>query len=309
MKIGPDCIPCILKMCLGFIRKTGLGDSEAFELFNDVMKIPSLKGEDWTVTSPDVIENVMHMTYDMLGDKDPLKKEKAALNEYLLEQHDAFQEIIHKSQDPLKTAVKMAVHGNAIDIMLSDDFSQLQTTIRERIAQPLSEEKFQTFRNQLGKTRRLVYFGDNAGEIVMDKLLISTLKELYNIEIVFVVRNMPTLNDVTLQEARDVKMDEIVQVTPNGIDGPFPGTRLSRCSPEVQELYKQSDLVISKGGGNFDSLDEDKDLYGRKISFLFLSKCYLYKQLFHSPLEAPILSNYYDFNGSSQPGSSDFRAT
>ena len=56
-------------------------------------------------------------------------------------------------------------------------------------------------------------------------------------------------------------------------DGPFPGTRVSRCSPEVQDIFKQADLVISKGGGNFDSLDEDKKIYGQKISFLFLSKC------------------------------------
>jgi damage-control phosphatase, subfamily I len=72
LKIGPDCVPCILKMCLGFIRKTGLNDSETFELFNDVMKIPSLKGEDWTVTSPDVIEKVMHMAYELLGHENPL---------------------------------------------------------------------------------------------------------------------------------------------------------------------------------------------------------------------------------------------
>ena len=63
---------------------------------------------------------------------------------------------------------------------------------------------------------------------------------------------------------------------PNFRDGPFPGTRVSRCSPEVQDIFKQAGLVISKGGGNFDSLDEDKKIYGQKISFLFLSKCYLY---------------------------------
>ena len=93
---------------------------------------------------------------------------------------------------------------------------------------------------------------------------------MYDLEIVFVVRSLPTL-----KEARAIKMDQIVPVLPNGIDGPFPGTRLSRCSPEIQERYKQADLIISKGGGNFDSLDEDKEAYGRKISFMFLSKCYL----------------------------------
>ncbi|OQY43473.1 MAG: hypothetical protein B6240_12365 [Desulfobacteraceae bacterium 4572_87] len=243
MKIGPDCVPCILKMCLGFIRKTELGDSEAFELFNDVMKIPSLKGEDWTVTSPDVIEKVMRISYEMLGDENP---------------------------------------------------SHLQSTIRDKMKYPLPEEQYQQMKGQLANTRRLVYFGDNAGEIVLDKLLISTLKELYDLDVTFVVRSMPTLNDVTLTDALDIKMNKVARVLENGIDGPFPGTRMFRCSPEIQDIFRQADLVISKGGGNFDSLDEDKKRYGQKISFLFLSKCYLYEKLLHTPLEAPILSNYYD---------------
>jgi uncharacterized protein with ATP-grasp and redox domains len=54
--------------------------------------------------------------------------------------------------------------------------------------------------------------------------------------------------------------------------------------------------VISKGGGNFDSLEEDKDIYGQKISFLFLSKCHLYAKLLNTPLEGSILVNYYNFN-------------
>ena len=294
MKIGPDCIPCILKMCLGFIRKTGLDSSEEFKLFNDVMQIPSLKGEDWTVTSPDVIEKVMQITYDMLGDKDPLRKEKADLNQYLLDRYEVYETMVHKARDPLKIAVHLAILGNSIDIMLSDDFSHLQSTIRDKMKHPLPEEKYQQLKQQLANTRRLIYFGDNAGEIVLDKLLISTLKELYDLEITFVVRSMPTLNDVTLKEARDVKMNEVARVLGNGIEGPFPGTRVSRCSREIQDLFKEADLVISKGGGNFDSLDEDKKRYGQKISFLFLSKCYLYEKHLHAPLEAPILSNYYD---------------
>ncbi len=296
MKIGPDCVPCILKMCLGFIRRTGLGETDVKTLFNDVLQIPSLRGKNWDITSPDVIEDVMKKTYETLGDENPLKREKEKLNRYLLDRYETFEGMVRNAKDPLKVAVKLAIMGNAIDIMISPDFRKLVTIVKEKMEQPLPEKSFETFKDQLGKTRRLVYFGDNAGEIVLDKLLISTLKKLYDLEIVFVVRSMPTLNDVTLQEARDVKMDEIVQVRPNGIDGPFPGTRVSRCSPEVQELFRQADLVISKGGGNFDSLEEDKDIYGKKISFLFLSKCYLYAKLLNTPLEGSILTNYYNYD-------------
>ena len=282
-------------MCLGFIRKTGLRDSEVFKVFNKVLRIPAIKGQDWNVTSPDVIEKVMEITYGVLGDRNPLKKEKAALNRSLLDQYEAFETMVKDAPDPLEMAVKMAIMGNAIDIMVSDDLFHLQVDIRERTKEPLPEENFKLFKKQLSETRRLVYFADNAGEIVLDKLLIATLKELYGLEVAFIVRSMPTLNDVTLAEARHVKMDEITRVVENGIEGPFPGTRLPRCSREVQNLFREADLVISKGGGNFDSLDEDKALYKKNISFLLLSKCHLYAQLLHTPLGAPILSNYYNF--------------
>ena len=210
-----------------------------------------------------------------------------------MDQYSLFETMVQKARDPLKTAVHLAILGNSIDIMLSDNFSHLQSTIREKMKYPLPEENYLQLKWQLTNTRRLIYFGDNAGEIVLDKLLISTLKELYDLDVTFVVRSMPTLNDVTLTDARDIKMNEVARVLENGIDGPFPGTRVFRCSPEIQDIFRQADLVISKGGGNFDSLDEDKKTYGQKISFLFLSKCYLYEKLLHTPLEAPILSNYY----------------
>lgn len=96
--------------------------------------------------------------------------------------------------------------------MISFDFQKLVTMVKEKMEQPLPEKSSEAFKTQVGKTRRLVYFGDNAGEIVLDKLLISTLKKLFDLEIVFVVRSMPTLNDVTLLEARDIKMDKMVPV-------------------------------------------------------------------------------------------------
>ncbi|RLB38638.1 MAG: hypothetical protein DRH12_12580, partial [Deltaproteobacteria bacterium] len=40
-----------------------------------------------------------------------------------------------------------------------------------------------------------IVFGDNAGEIVLDKLFIETLRERYSIHFIYVVRNEPTLTE------------------------------------------------------------------------------------------------------------------
>jgi uncharacterized protein with ATP-grasp and redox domains len=104
---------------------------------------------------------------------------------------------------------------------------------------------------------------------------------------------VPTLNDATLKEAKSVGLDKIATVIENGIDGPLPGTLLSRCSGEVNDLVHWSDLIISKGGGNFDTLDEERKHLNKNISFLLLSKCEPYCNHFDMKLYQPILANSY----------------
>ncbi|MGD9076184.1 MAG: ARMT1-like domain-containing protein, partial [Desulfobacteraceae bacterium] len=91
---------------------------------------------------------------------------------------------------------------------------------------------------------------------------IETIREGQDVEIFFVVRSVPILNDVTLREAQFVGMDRVATVIRNGIDSPLPGTILKRCSRELRELVERADLIISKGGGNFDTLDEESERNG-----------------------------------------------
>ena len=83
-------------------------------------------------------------------------------------------------------------------------------------------------------------------------------------------------------------LDEVSTVIENGIDGPMPGTILSRCSEEVRRLVQEADLIIAKGGGNFDTMDEEKML-GDNTFFMLMCKCVPYRDLFRSELYYPIL--------------------
>jgi uncharacterized protein with ATP-grasp and redox domains len=48
-----------------------------------------------------------------------------------------------------------------------------------------------------------------------------------------------------------------------------PGTILKYCSARFIDIFKGSDLVVSKGQGNYEALSEEK----RRIYFLFRAKC------------------------------------
>jgi hypothetical protein len=76
------------------------------------------------------------------------------------------------------------------------------------------------------------------------------------LDITYAVRGFPILNDVTMEDAHFVGMDKIVKVISNGFDA--PGTLLHRCSEEFLKHYKTSDLILSKGQGNYESLSEEE---------------------------------------------------
>jgi uncharacterized protein with ATP-grasp and redox domains len=279
-------------MTITSIRKLKLDENSVKELYSKILEIPALRGLNWEITSPEVIEDAWKKITKRMDDPDPFYSEKSNQNKNVMALYPFLEKMVHADSDPLYPAVKLAILGNSLDFMVADTTLTFENSIKDRINVPLSNENYSKFKHRLQACKRLLYFGDNAGEIVFDKLFIETIKGLYKLEIVFVVRSVPTLNDVTLKEAISVGMDKVVKVIENGIDGPLPGTVLRRCSNEVNDLVRQSDLIISKGGGNFDTLDEERKHLKKKITFLLLSKCDPQYKTFGVKIYQPILANF-----------------
>ena len=292
MLLKPDCIPCILKMATSAIRKLTDDEEVLKELTIKILQIPALRGLDWDLTSPEVIEPVMGKMIETFKTPDPFKGLKAEQNQKGLELYPHLQQLIQESTDPLFTAVRLAIQGNAIDLMVSDRSIEVEKALDQELQQPIDEKSFLAFRDKLEKARLLVYLGDNSGEIVFDKVLIETIRTLYDLQVFFVVRGVPALNDVTIREAQSVGIDRLATVIENGMKAPVPGTILSRCSSEFRDLFQKADLIISKGGGNFDSLEEEKNL-SKDITFLLLSKCLPYCHYFQTRMYQPILANNF----------------
>lgn len=293
MLIQPDCIPCILNMAISSLKQLPLDENALKALYADILDIPALRGRLWNTTSAEIIEDVWQRIVEKINSRDPFLKLKSSQNEKIMALYPLLEKMVNEAADPLKAAVKLSILGNSMDLMVADPAITIGKSIAEKTKLPLSGENYSKFRQQLQTTRHLLIFGDNAGEIVFDKLLIETIKTIFQTEITFVVRSVPTLNDATIEEAKTVGIDKIVRVVENGIDGPLPGTLLDRCSSEVNHLVSQSDLIISKGGGNFDTLDEERKNLNKKISFLLLTKCEPYYHHFGVKLYHPILANTY----------------
>jgi hypothetical protein len=98
-------------------------------------------------------------------------------------------------------------------------------------------------------------------------LLIEQLHKAKNLDVVFVVRERPVINDATRDDALDVGMDKVARIISSGSDA--PAAILSQCSREMLALFHAADMIIAKGQGNYEALDEEKG----NIFFLLRAKC------------------------------------
>ena len=271
VKIAPDCIPCMLRMALGTARLT-LDEEDVQDFFGRVLELEALRGGNWQVKAPEVAKDIWMVLVSMTGQADPLRVVKDRQNRLAQDIYPAAQALVERDEDSFCAALKCAIAGNALDVMVEADAAPASRFLETLEICKIDLESVRVLEERVRCATHVVYFTDNCGEIVFDRLLIETIKRASELEVTAVTRSMPVLNDATAEDARIVGLDGVVRVIGNGISVPLPGTVLSWTSPEVRGLVENADLVIAKGGANYECLSEEESLTGR-VSFLFQGKC------------------------------------
>ncbi|MGC9341129.1 MAG: damage-control phosphatase ARMT1 family protein [Bacteroidales bacterium] len=196
--------------------------------------------------------------------EDPYEEGKIYYNELLLKIENDIRLDIHNSSDTFQRALRYALAGNIIDFAPGKSFDVLKT-LSEVVTKELEIDHSDELQRQLKIAKNVLYLGDNAGEIVLDKLFIENI---HHPDLTFVVRGHKIINDITLEDAQKVGLTNNVNVISNGYDA--PSTLVNRCSQEFREAYDKADIIISKGQGNLEGLIHEKD---KKIFFLLMIKC------------------------------------
>jgi len=209
---------------------------------------------------------IHRLVRERCGDRDPYKAIKDCFNHFALDMLPHLKDIVKKSKDSFATAVRLAIAGNIIDFGVSGDLDKkkVKKAVQDSLDGPFAINHIDLLREAAAGAKSILYLGDNAGEIVFDKLLIE---ELPREKVTFVVKGEPVINDATVEDARDTGMDDIVEVISNGSDA--PGTILELCSTEFQKRFREADLIIAKGQGNYETLSTEMN----NIFFLLMVKC------------------------------------
>lgn len=267
VKLSAFCMNCLIKKQLENIKKTVPEHIKA-EYMKKVFKIIADAQE--LDTAPVLIEKIGQLHKEYFGEDYSFEDLKRKYNQLMISEEVSIKDKIETSHDSLYTAIQYARIGNYIDFGTLADVSvtKLKELLDSAKDEVLNAEEYQSFKKDLKTAKTLVYLTDNCGEIVLDKLLIQTLKKYYsNITITVIVRGKPVLNDATMEDAVEVGLTQITKVIDNG--NGVAGTYLLGISQNALEEINRADVIISKGQGNFETLNG----CGKNIYYMFLCKC------------------------------------
>ena len=259
-----DCIPCFVRQVLDSVRMTTDDEQVHEQVLRKALELASKM--DLRQSPPVMAQKIHRFIRELTGVADPYLEVKNRFNKAALQMYPELQQRVQDSDDPLQTAVRLAIAGNIIDFGVNSvvEHSAVEKAIAASLTDPLDMRELDKFRNAVAAANDILYIGDNAGEIVFDRLLVEQLPRE---KVTFVIKGSPVLNDATMEDAEIAGLTELVEVIDNGSDA--PGTILASCSREFQTRFEQADLLIAKGQGNFETLnDVDKNTF-----FLLRPKC------------------------------------
>ncbi len=264
MRIFLDCIPCFIRQALDSAKLVTDDEKIHEQVVRETLRLAA--DLDMTQNPPVIGQKIHRLIRKLTDNDDPYYELKQRFNRLALKMCNELEECVKTSKDPLETAIRLAIAGNIIDlgVKTSIDESEIEKVIKDCLTVDFDKRQIEDFKNEVNRAEQIFYLADNAGEIIFDTLLIERLPME---KVTVVVKGKPIINDATMEDAKFAGLTEKVKVIDNGSDG--PGTILKSCSEEFRQRFSQADLIIAKGQGNYETLNDiDKNIF-----FLLKAKC------------------------------------
>jgi len=262
MRTYLDCFPCFLSQALRAGRLATNDNKKIKRLLDEVgMMLRDIPIES---SPPESGRLIYQKVAEITGNSDPYREIKSESTIKALSLYPSLKGYIEKSNDRLLTAIRIAIAGNVIDFGANWDFD-LEEEITKILKKDFAICDFISFKNSLEKAHNILYIGDNAGECVFDRILLEEMKK----PAIYVVRDVPVINDATYEDAVQAGIDQVATILSSGTDA--PGTILKTCSAEFKAIYDDAEFIISKGQGNYEALSNER----RPIFFMLKVKCHV----------------------------------
>ena len=270
MRINDSCAACLYDK-----QKNKADDPKYLARIRELL---DNRGED--DTSPYMVYRFNKVHEEFFGAGADYTQVKKTYNELVLGMEENLRAEIKNAADPIAKALVMARIGNYIDFgaMNHVDTETFLGLFRDTELREDEKKTYASFLQACARAESFLLLCDNCGEIVLDKLLIEQLSLRFpQLKFYAMVRGGSILNDVTLEDAKYVGLDQVADIMTNG--APVGGTIYSLLPEEARSVLDGADVILSKGQGNYESLSGR----GYHVFYALLCKCDLFTSRFDVP--------------------------
>jgi len=184
----------------------------------------------------------------------------------------------------IRYCAKLSAAGNIIDFGISSDFD-LEGTLKETMAGDLAIDSSEELYKAITEGDTFLLVSDNAGEIVFDRFLLDEVLRLGK-QVYVSVKSGPVLNDAERVDAEAAGVADPIKIIETG--SASLGVIYQECSREFMEIFKDADVVLSKGQANYETLDDAP----RDVFFILRAKCPVLARPIGVPTGSSVLIHY-----------------
>ncbi len=265
MQAKLECVTCFQDQALRAARSAGASPEVQEQVLRQVVR--AVADADWHATPIDLGMPIHRTVREITGVHDPFAEAKQAATDAALDALPGLRERIAQANDPLRMAVRISVAGNIIDLgaLQSFDFDE---TLEHVSTADFAIDHYEALRAAVEDADTLLFFADNTGEIVFDRLLLEAIADRWAPRITLVVKSGPFINDATAEDARASGLDHVPRLAMRQISNGDDDSAPSYASDEIDRWIEEHDAVIAKGQANYEGLSERGDVF-----FLLMAKC------------------------------------
>ncbi len=269
MKMKARCAPCLLNRVFFESRLVTNDDEKLSEVMQRVLhKMAEIYSS--RKSSAEIATQIHGYAYELLGSKDPYRELKERSNEIALQLLPKAKEMIEESDDRLRMAILCSIAANSIDFGIAGSASspeEMAAKFEDYISEGFGHDDIDEIKDYL--KGEILYFTDNCGEIVFDKLVCEILKEEYDIHLTLVCKKYPILTDATYEDVKKLGFENVVDEIMT--TGRFAvGVDFNGISEKLKRKLQEANLIISKGMANYEAFSETRF---RPIAYLMRIKC------------------------------------
>lgn len=272
MKIQTQCIPCLLKRIIFETEINTRDPNLKNKVIRNACEVLS-KYYQHNINSAEIATKVHKIAYETLKNKDPYQKLKQQSNKIALSLTPQIKKMINESKDRLKMSILCSIVGNNLDFGIdgaSSHPNDLKKIFKKSIKEGLEYDDTEKFKKILKNSKNIIFFADNCGEIVFDKILCQELKKYKpDIHLSLVVKGEPILSDATIKDAEDLDFIKVVdEILTTGCFA--VGVDFNKIPINLEKKLENADLIICKGMANYESFS---DTNYKPIIYFLKTKC------------------------------------